>query len=224
MQELYELLKNYNIDDYIKFEENDEQFLALKSLYNNLEKNKNFFLFYIIANSLICYQLSSTWEKYWKEFSIELWKYLNSWKTDIYNFFQFFLKNSKWNKRLIEIKLKRILKLEKFLNDFIEKQEYYYENMLILRDKLSKVMNQKKDAKTIVFAIKMFSYWARVYFGKIVYFPFDINIPIDSRIEKIFKKYWKNENIKEFYWKISKKLNIPELHLDAVLWIKIKDF
>jgi N-glycosylase/DNA lyase len=30
--------------------------------------------------------------------------------------------------------------------------------MLILRDELAKSMKQKKDAKTIVFAVKMFSY------------------------------------------------------------------
>jgi DNA-(apurinic or apyrimidinic site) lyase len=36
--------------------------------------------------------------------------------------------------------------------------DYYLENLVILRDELAKTMNQKKDAKTIVFAIKMIMY------------------------------------------------------------------
>jgi len=49
-------------------------------------------------------------------------------------------------------------------------------------------------------------------------------IPIDSRLENLYKKY---ENpltplpggIKEFYINLSKKLNIPLLHLDAIVWV-----
>ena len=88
---------------------------------------------------------------------------------------------------------------------------------------LSKTMSQKKDAKTIVFAVKMFSYWARnIYWLK--YFPEEINIPIDSRLEKLYKKYENiedinNKEIKEFYKNLSEKLNIPLLHLDAIVWI-----
>jgi N-glycosylase/DNA lyase len=69
MQKLYQKLKKYSLDDAVKFEENDEQFLSLVELWNNLEnKNISLFLFFILANSLICYQLSSTGEEYWKEF------------------------------------------------------------------------------------------------------------------------------------------------------------
>ena len=34
----FEKLKKYNLDDAIKFEENDRQFLALKNLWENIEK------------------------------------------------------------------------------------------------------------------------------------------------------------------------------------------
>jgi DNA-(apurinic or apyrimidinic site) lyase len=87
-------------------------------------------------------------------------------------------------------------------------------------DLISKEMKQKKDAKTVVFAIKMFWYWARVAFGKVITYPYKINIPIDSRLTNIYEKIWKdNLKIEDFYKKLSKEKNIPPLHLDSVLWV-----
>jgi len=124
-----------------------------------------------------------------------------------------------------EVKLKRIEKILAFFDKFSWREEYYYENMLVLRDELSEIMNQKYDAKTIVFAVKMFSYWARCCFDRVVCFPEDISVPIDSRLIKIFEKYSpyptplpKGEGIKQFYSDLSEKLEIPQLHLDAILW------
>jgi N-glycosylase/DNA lyase len=45
-----------------------------------------------------------------------------------------------------------------FLERFYKKEENYYENMILLQQELAKTMNQKKDDKTIVFAVKMFYY------------------------------------------------------------------
>jgi N-glycosylase/DNA lyase len=45
-----------------------------------------------------------------------------------------------------------------FLEIFFKNEEKYYENMVLLQQELAKVMNQKKDDKTIVFAVKMFYY------------------------------------------------------------------
>lgn len=221
MQKLYQKLKKYNLDDAIKFEENDLQFIALVNLWNNLEnKDISLFLFFILTNSLICYQLSSTGEEYWKEFWEKLEIYLNSNKTNFLEFFEWFLKNSKWNKRLLNVKTKRLEKIVKFYDIFKNKEEFYYENMLILRDDLSSFLKQKKEAKTIVFAVKMFSYWARICFNKLIYFPFEINIPIDSRLIKIFNNNsaQKNIDLNLYYKNLGVKLGIPELHLDAILW------
>jgi N-glycosylase/DNA lyase len=81
-------------------------------------------------------------------------------------------------------------------------------------------MKQKFDAKTIVFAVKMLSYWARNIFKKIHLFPENINIPIDSRLIALFEEYkWNYKNIFDFYFDLSKKLNIPQLHLDAIVWV-----
>lgn len=217
MQELYNKFKKYNLDDAIRFEEEDRQFLALKDLWDFWKLDKNTYLSFIIANSIICYQLSWKWEDYWEELS----KKLQNRDRNIYilNFFKDFLPTSKNNKRFIATKLKRLEKLMSFLEEFVWKEAFYYENMTKLRDDLAKIMKQKKDAKTIVFAVKMFSYWARNCFSKLVKFPDDIVVPVDSRLTKIFEKY-KGEytDINKFYFGLSKKLKIPELHLDAILW------
>jgi DNA-(apurinic or apyrimidinic site) lyase len=90
--------------------------------------------------------------------------------------------------------------------------------MTKLRDLLAANLNQKTNAKTIVFAIKMFGYSARVFFDFVEY-PSEISIPIDSRLIKIFERYKNNEHetINEFYITISKKTKIPLLHLDGII-------
>ena len=129
-----------------------------------------------------------------------------------------FLKESKNNKRFVNFKIKRLWKIKIFLNDFRQKEKYFYENMLELDEKLAKTMNQKSDAKTIVFAVKMYSYSARNIFP-LVFFPQNLMIPIDSRLTEIYKKYSKNdEKITDFYKNLCLQLKIPMLHLDAIIW------
>lgn len=214
-------LEDLDFQNYLEIESNDEQFLAIKKL---TEIHWVVSLSYIIANALICYQLSSTGELYWEEF----YEYFKNKKiTDpevLIEELKVFISKSKWNKRLVNIKTKRLDKTLPLLKELIWKEEYYYENMLELQDLLAKKMNQKKWDKTIVFAIKMFGYWARIAFQKVINYPFEINIPIDSRLIAIHEQYGtKNESIEDFYIKLSKKVNIPPLHLDAVLWVNYKN-
>lgn len=221
MQKLYKKLEKYNLKDAINFEEKDRQFLALKDLWEKIwssenEKN-NFYLSLIIANSIVCYQLSGKWENYWEEFSLYVSEEKNTW-SDVIKFLTKFLKTCKNNKRFTETKIQRLEKLRPFLEEFYGKEKYFYENMLELRDMLAKTMKQKKDAKTIVFAVKMFSYGARNVFD-FEYFPKEIAIPIDSRLTNLFEKYNSDyENIAKFYFDLAEKLDIPELHLDWIIW------
>ncbi len=229
---LYEKLKKYSLNDAIFFEQKDRQFLALKKLAENKKISKEKYLFLIITNSLICYQLSGKWEDYWEEFSEFFMKKDFKNFEELFELFRGFLPESKNNKRFVNIKLKRIKKLENFYLEFLGKEKYFYENMEELLEILSKTMNQKKEAKTIVFAIKMFSYWARNIFNYIEKFPENIMIPIDSRLEKLYEKYnnypipnpslktkGRELYVKIFYKNLSKKLKIALLHLDAILWV-----
>ncbi len=222
MQELYNKLKNHTIKEAIQIEEEDRQFIALKNLYKKIS-DKNLYLSLILSNAVICYQLSWKWEDYWEEFS----DYFSPPPTplltkegEVIGRLIDFIKQSKNNKRFVDTKIKRLGKLEPFLEKFIWQEEIYYNDMEKLRDDLACVMKQKKDAKTIVFAVKMFAYWARNLFDKINYFPQDITIPVDSRLANLFEKYcWDYTDVAKFYFDLSKKLWIPELHLDAIVWV-----
>lgn len=227
MHRLYTLLENYTIDDVLKLEKEDLQYKALEILYKEII-NKKYFLPLIIANSIICYQLSSSWEKYWQELSTYFSNLLLNNKEFIdfdlelliNNLWDFILK-SKWNKRFTKIKISRLQKLKEFLIMFYKNEDYYSTNLIIFRDTLALTMKQRKDAKTIVFAVKMFLYWLSIInTWKEIICPFEISIPIDSRLINIFEKYCEEySDIKLFYFDLSKKLNIPEIHLDSLIWI-----
>lgn len=219
MQKLLEKLKNISLNEAIKIEESDLQFFALKKLFENI-KSKDIYLALILSNAIICYQLSSSWEKYWEEFS-EYFSKNEVLKNDLIQKLWIFITNSKWNKRFVETKIKRLEKLKPFLDEFIWNEKFFYENMEKLCEKLAKTMKQKITDKTIVFAVKMFSYWARNYFNNFIEFPFSISIPIDSRLTNLYETYNEDKNLKidTFYDILSKKINISPLHLDAVLWV-----
>jgi DNA-(apurinic or apyrimidinic site) lyase len=229
MIDLYSKLNKYSLEDAIRFEKFDRQSLALQVLYKNKKFDNEVYLFLMIINALICYQLSGKGEDYWEEFSVALYNEDIKNFEDIRDFFEVFLPNSKNNKRFVSIKLKRIKKIEKFYdnvqyNNQFNIWEYYYKNMELLTQDLASTMNQKVIDKTIVFAVKIFGYASRNVFGYVQYYPKVIMLPIDSRLEKIYKKYTQNnvyskKDIQEFYLKLSKKLEIPLLHLDTILWL-----
>jgi DNA-(apurinic or apyrimidinic site) lyase len=114
----------------------------------------------------------------------------------------------------------RINKINDFLEIFTWKEEFFYNNMDKMWECLADKMKQKNTDKTIVFAIKMFWYAGRnIWWFKA--FPYNISIPIDSRITKIYNKYNKDSslNINSFYKILSEKLGVSPLHLDSLLWI-----
>ncbi|MBW7954796.1 N-glycosylase/DNA lyase [Candidatus Gracilibacteria bacterium] len=217
--DIFSKLKNLN-SNFKEIEEKDLQFIYLKNLYFNI-KNKDFYLSLILANSIICYQLSSTGERYWEEFcNYFIINEINN-IDELIEKLSIFIKASKGNKRFVETKINRLNKLKPFLDTFIKNQEKYYENMFLLNNDLAKVMKQKNTQKTIVFGVKMFGYGARIYFDKFIEFPKEISIPIDSRLTKIYEIYNNDKNltINDFYKNISYKLDIPLLHLDAIIWV-----
>lgn len=234
MQKLYKKLENYTLKDALEIEKQDLQYKALENLFKEIN-NENIFYSLVLTNSIICYQLSSSWEKYWQEFSLESSKYFNKKNVksnEIIEFFYSFLPNSKGNKRFIETKLKRLEKIRWFLEEFFDNYNLYLKDLVNLKNKLALNLNQKNDAKTIVFAIKMLWYsinivyeyklknWLSAWLNPKNISLSQISIPIDSRLTNIFEIYCENyKDIKKFYKDLWEKLNIPEINLDAILWV-----
>lgn len=221
MQELYNKLKTFDLNYAIKLEETDRQFIALKSLVEK-NNNKKEVLALVIANSIICYQLSGTWENYWEEFSLYFSDRKITYQNIVFELWEF-IKQSKNNKRFVDTKIKRLEKVKLALDLFEWREEYFYQNMTELRDLLAKTMKQKITDKTIVFAVKMFGYVARHVYDFVSY-PKDIFIPIDSRLTNLFEKYkWEYTDINNFYIDLSEKLDISLLHLDWIVWINYEE-
>ncbi|HHI01278.1 MAG: N-glycosylase/DNA lyase [Thermococcus sp.] len=215
VEALKSILKELGIECARTIEEKvDLQFSALENLHKNL--NDELFLKLVIANSIVSYQLSDKGENWWWEFSNYFSK--NPLAGSIVKAYSEFLPRSKSNRRLIQSKLNRLKKLEPFLNSLtIEDLIKYHQNMLGFRDHLAKVMNAKEDAKTIVFAVKMFGYASRIAFGEFIPYPMEIDIPKDFRIENYTKRFV-NKNSITFWREVSKEVEIPPLHIDSILW------
>ncbi len=216
---LIDELRKFSIEDARIAEEFlDEQFLSLKELYSEIS-DKDIFPILVVLNALISYQLTGTGEMYWDEFS----KYFsNACIEDPIESMIKFLEDSKFNRRLHLQKKRRIKKMENVISILIENQDEFYQDMVALRDLLAKVMNQSKSAKTIVFSVKMFGYAMRIKSGKFIPYPYEIDIPLDSRIKRISETLGVEDPL-SFWREVSTEIKIPPLHIDSLLWISKGD-
>ncbi len=184
------------IEEYL-----DPQFSAIKRVIEFVP------IKYVVANSLVSYQLSGKGENYWWEFS----DYFSKGNSDnVVDDFSEFLSNSRFNRRLTSIKINRLKKIEPLLNSIGPEWS------------LSKVWNELgsvfgSNRKTVVFAVKMFGYAQRVLLGKFEPYPFGIPIPLDSRIQKITQLYSPSDPL-QFWFDVSENSKIPPLHIDSILW------
>ena len=221
-----EFVCNFSLQDIINIEKNEDlQYVVLAKCWRsiNQQKYRDDFLFAIVVNALISYQLSWTWETWWSEFAE--YTLSNIWDVKSIDFWRWLLQNTKSNRRLNTIKIKRIEKiLDKKVNIILDLPKYK-QNLLYFNQAISKIMSQSDGAKTVVFATKMFGYWLRIVTDKSIIYPYEIFLPVDSRITKIFElETWKlkhtSSEIQQYFQKMSIDYSIPSLHLDSLLWIR----
>lgn len=224
--ELKKYISGFDMKNILEIEHSDLQFIALKNVWENLLNKKNIsdsdkelFLFLIIQNALVSYQIAWWWELWWAEFAdkilvdFDILRELHlSWK-DNFDWWYNFLISSKYNKRIYNIKVKRLKKLWKMGN-----MKCYHKDMEKLLEDICYIMWNDRDSKTMVFAVKMFGYGARIVFEELILYPMSIQIPVDSRIKKI--SWMEDEKkIQKYFQKLSEEFKIPPLHLDSLLWI-----
>ena len=203
-ESLLEALLEFSLDDALLLEEYDRQYRALKRLHEAVGDNE-LFLKLVITNALLSYQLPTKGEKYWENFAGFF-----SEKPDLEKFEEFL---RLYNNRFLGGKLKRLQKVLRFIQKLDRKMlTEFCRNPKGLLEYLSKALNQPKNAKTLVFAVKMFVYACRIATGKRIVAPFDIEIPLDVRLRKISQDlaFWRN---------LAERLGIPPLHLDALVWV-----
>ncbi len=246
IMQISNFIQNYTITDILKIESQDPQFLSLKNAWinisNKLKKektsitisHKNCFLSLAVQNAMICYQLSGTGEQYRQEFSQtvdkDFEKLFSNYKSDKSNLdrWKTFLQNSNYNKRINNIKYKKLEKMDNFFHlqtNFTE----FNKDLLSLYTKLLSFASSKNSNKTSCLACKIYWYsYASITWADVYNFPMSVPIPYDSRLEKIYKKNNPNpkatqKDVKQYYQNLSEKYSIPPLHLDSLLWIEYWD-
>ncbi len=210
-------LKKLGLDCARTIEERvDLQFDALRNLRKNLGDDE-LFIKLVLANSIVSYQLSGKGEDWWWEFSRHF--SVNPPKGSIAEAYARFLPASRTNRRLVAGKLKRLEKLQPFLDglDIETLRDYYFRGMEALRNDLARILGSKRSAKTVVFAVKMFGYAGRMAFNEFVPYPMSIEIPDDVRINAYTKRFT-NEPPVSFWARVAEQTEIPPLHIDSILW------
>lgn len=234
-------IQKYNIKKIKQLEKSDLQYVALKKARNNISnQDPDLFLYLVLQCALVGYQIAWSGENWWNEFgqkiTIDRQVLKKTWnqQQDNCDWRYDFLTTSKYNKRIYNIKTKRIQKFNKILKN--ENNFYQFWNDLEkLNNTLAKTMNAKIDNKTITFATKMFGYAYEIISWQDTIYPMSINIPIDSRLKTIYLNTanhpgektnqhispgWnKEKEIQSYFQNLSQKYNIPPLHLDSILRI-----
>lgn len=238
MKFLDEFISEYTFQDIVDLESRDEQFLALKAAWGEIVTQfwdqplvRQVFLYLVIQNALVSYQIAGSgplWRSEFADFLVKDFQILVDFGADNQKWRTKVLKNSQYNCRLYNMKLSRIKKFNQNWDFFEKDMRFFYDFMGEFHSELLITMKQPFDAKTIAFAVKMFGYAARIVFGDFVAFPSIIPIPLDSRLMQIYeffeeKRGSKREMIAYFQW-FSEKYSIPALHLDSLLWLEYRNF
>ncbi len=208
MDELTKSIKEIGVSGARWIEENvDEQYRALGYLWRHLEDAERF-LKLVVTNSLVSYQLSGKGEDWWWEFA--------EWFTENPGGeYDEFLASSRFNKRLLPVKLRRSRRfLEAVKNVHLLP---YYTRMVELWKFIANIMGSPPTSKTIVFAVKMYGYAARIATGNFIPYPSEIPIPVDSRIKKLTERLGGKDPI-AFWREVAKRSGVPPLHIDSILW------
>jgi len=218
-RELISILKAFSLEDVLIFEEKyDEQYKAIKHLAF-FQENPDLTNIIVLLNALVSYQLNCFGEDYWWEFSNYFSRVkISSPIEDMISF----LKRSSCNKRLLDVKISKLKGSRIIVETIRNNTRKYAEDLLTLWRIIYTSLKMKREAKTVVFSIKMFNYSTRITFGKRFIIPFEIPIPLDSRILKITYSLGVKGNEIEFWHNISKEVGIPPLHLDSLLWVSFR--
>jgi len=211
LEKLLEVLSKIKKEEIRSLELLDPQFKAIKKIYEKIGEKS---IFYSFLNSLVSFMLNGSGEEYWMEFSEKI-----SFSNDEINDVKNFLKVSNYNKRFLEVKIKRLEKIsEKWKN---VKEILLSLDLENIWKKSFEILGIDKFSKTACFATKM-CYYSIINF-KEVEAPFSIPIPFDSRIQKITEMIIGSEVNRKyainFWFKVSEIVKIPCIQIDTILWL-----
>lgn len=185
----------------------------------------------VSLNALVSFMLSCRGEDYWYEFSCYVMRNFHKVRSNIsikaiIDFLIDFLVVSKCNRRFLNMKIKRLLRIRsnpeaKRLMDI----NFFLRDTLGFWKLLANLVGSKPESKTTVFSVKMYYYGIRSSLNLDMVLPFEIPIPVDRRIIRVtsacglLKKPKDVGWIRDIWSLIGKLSGIPPLHLDVLLWL-----
>lgn len=213
----------------------DPQYQALEKLYRELGECYSLGLL-VLLNSIVSYQLTSKGEEYWWEFaSYKDFKRSVGDPDKLWDAFRVFLLSCKGNASLREAKLRRITRIreEEFHIEVYAKLEDFIKDLSSLVKRLSEILRQNIDDKTIVFAAKMLFYVSKICGIRAGGFE-GIKIPIDRRVaavsytselvdvvgvKDVIDAIMREKKTALRAWGIvSETSSVPMIKLDSLIW------
>ncbi len=209
-------------------EEVDPQARAVESILERYRSFKKAAL-YVTGIAAISYMLSVKGEEHWtlaaqqasSDPATDLLKFVSS--SPSVNFGR-------------EARLKRVKKLLEYERFFYSRIDQYSADLSVLRNDLAGILKADRDAKTVVFAVKMFYYSAKKA-GINVKVPLEIPIPVDRRVclisllsgvvrggeptlQSARLLLSKAPGLVRQAWDIvGRESGMPPLRIDALLWL-----
>ncbi len=242
---LGETIGDIGLESIQKIESHDPQFIALRRLYEKTG-SLNTTCLAAICNAIVSYRLTGPGEDYWLEFADYFSEQsfpINITPNYIIDKVIEFLLASKNNRLLLNQKINRLRKLKKnntHATIFNKCPELIRDlNRLLII--IANGVGAKPDSKTVVFAVKMAYYVARIH-GINIIPPMDIMIPVDRRIgllsytsgivdiktkikdirtlEEVLLRY--SDIPREAWKRVANISNIPPLNIDSLVWFVSK--
>jgi DNA-(apurinic or apyrimidinic site) lyase len=225
-------LARLGLEAIYAIEEGDPQYRALEFLVEKLRDCSSASLL-VVLNALVSYQLSMPGEEYWWEFA--RYPFKSGSPDELVRDFISFLNTSKGNVAARDKKISRIKRLvtsQTHIEIYVKAQDLF-KSLEKLKEILARSLEREGSEKTIVFAVKMLHYIARICGSK----PrplVSIEIPVDRRVagvtytseiadaeardpvEEIMKNYKEAQRA----WKrVSEISGIPMINLDSLIWL-----
>jgi len=234
-----EKLSSLGLEGALKIEEVDPQFQAIRLITSKMNFGPALTL--IVLNSIISYRLSGRGEDYWNEFALYVSR-ADEPKSlvEAVKLMLGFLSTSKINVALRAPKTSRLLRASTVSVLEPDRIVNQARNLRRFAEALALSLKSRWSSKTIVFSLKMICYAYRARYGRAFVAPFNIPIPVDSRVAKlswtsgvidvegasprrwgdVVEAVMSRPRVAQRAWSaVAKKSGIPPLHLDSILWL-----
>lgn len=216
LERVTSVLKALSVDYILQLEKRDPQYRAVCRVVDRHGEVVGARL--ALYNALVSYRLLGKGEEHWSYFG----DYFSRDIFDVCKDFIKYLESSPYLKLGLEARKRRVLKVCNYIPDV--------ENLTRTLAELSSLLNASPSQKTLVFAVKILNYVYMCSRKVDRLLPFDIPIPVDYRVAYLtwcsgltdmapqlgMKMY---RDIQNIWGEISRRVGIPPLHLDTLLWL-----